>query len=373
MKRPTTTITLMLALLGMSAALRAQTLHALIACDTEDEKIGASMNEDLGYMETLVDIIGTATGLKPKITFFTPERGFSKRRLKASEISDAIGSITSMPDDVVLFYYSGHGTRKYADPDPFPIMAMGSGQDYYLELSKVRDQIKKKNPKLTIVIGDMCNSLPTLKGTKGAQLPIDATRLTATAKQNFQTLFSGLTGDITICSSPKGQTSLALKEGGAFTLAFIAALSSMVEGRLYPVSWEKLMTETGHLEYRSVFRRPYFEINVQTMPWFGPPTANHVAADGLVQSLLAIASAKKGNLERVNMQEQVLNTVFESPHAKVEIVGFSGKTVLDRVPSVEYISRICTINGLVNLSVKEEKKSASGKYTYLKIHEIFMP
>ena len=321
-------------------------------------------------------IIASATGLKPKLTLFTPESGFLDKRLKPQEVLTTLKNDQYAPQDVVFFYYSGHGARPVSSDDPYPQMKMGNYDQDFLPLSKIHTLLKSKKPKLAIVMGDLCNSVLAGLTPKSVILKNQETKIDDTNRTNFQKLFTQLKGNLIVCSSQPGNTSIALKEGGAFTLSFLVTLEAMIAGKLGTPNWKSLLQATGQVEYKAVKRKPYFDLDLSNAgssiaisdePTYIESSESDIA--NLVNTLLSIADNTQTALKRIQMEPQVLAQVFANPNAKVEIVGRNGKTILDRIRAQVYTSRIATSRGLRGLSLRKYKKE-NGKFTYIQIHEI---
>ncbi|WP_366144106.1 caspase family protein [uncultured Bacteroides sp.] len=82
------------------------------------------------------------------------------------------------PQDVVFFYYSGHGTRSMHDKSDYPQMCLGLSVNRQSEMISVEGldrEIAKKKPRLRLTISDCCNSVgenvsPKLEISKGASV-----------------------------------------------------------------------------------------------------------------------------------------------------------------------------------------------------------
>lgn len=65
--------------------------------------------------------------------------------------------------DVVMFYYSGHGTRSVQDESDYPQMCLGSHYDNeFVPLEYVLRRLEDMPARLKIVFGDCCNSVAPL-------------------------------------------------------------------------------------------------------------------------------------------------------------------------------------------------------------------
>lgn len=69
--------------------------------------------------------------------------------------------------------------------------------------------------------------------------------------------------------------------------------------------------------------------------------------------------------------QAALPDLFATPNVKVESVGRNGTTIVSTETASDFMLRLCTAHNLVNLVELESKIDNAGKYTYLKIHEIY--
>ena len=69
--------------------------------------------------------------------------------------------------------------------------------------------------------------------------------------------------------------------------------------------------------------------------------------------------------------ENALSLLFVSPDVKVESVGRNGTTIVSTETAKDFMLRLCTLSNLVNLVEVDCQRNPEGKYTYLKVHEIY--
>lgn len=83
----------------------AANLHVLMVCDTNDHKIGQSIQIDIGRMKKQFKSIEKNTGLHLNLFLFQGSAA------KPKEIIATLDSLDVEKDDVILFYFAGHGFR----------------------------------------------------------------------------------------------------------------------------------------------------------------------------------------------------------------------------------------------------------------------
>lgn len=360
-----------------------QTLHAIIFADTNDPNVGRFDNQDYMNLTMEVSTISSATGLTLKRYFY-----------KGSDCSNAnlrhvLGTLSSEPDDVILFYYSGHGVRSVNDHSDFPQMCLGSfyDQDFY-PLQSVLESLNRQPARLKIVMGDCCNSVsenvtPKEFANKGA------TVLTKKPVNVYGNLFLNNQGYIIASSSRKGETSSTMSytdgtpAGGAFTCSLLDVIQAVVSQGL-DNDWTGILDATKELTYKYRKHTPVYEVNIKNMESHSNQTTEnyepHNTASPEEQcdqpmdkiSLLTALANEKADIDlRVKVQDKALDYAFASPDVKVEVVGRNGVTVVSTEKASDFLLRLCTAHNLINLVEVDCTIDSQGKYTYLKVHEIY--
>ncbi|HEY4214102.1 MAG TPA: caspase family protein [Steroidobacteraceae bacterium] len=242
--------------------LRAATLHVILVADTSDAAIGEGAKQnDLAVKEWFTRA-ATSLHLTPNITLL------EDAKFSCEAISTAVKQLTPAADDVVVFYYSGHGFRTAAQSSSFPDFYCGGTQrfakvtddshtksmsgkragtailgfcgatplDPYCSLAGVATALKAKGAHLTLAFADTCNvlipALPPLGQPKFAPSgPNPAlTRLLITSS-----------GSVTMSGSIPKQYSWYLPTGGLFTTQLIAALDTST-GSGHAGDWSEVVT-----------------------------------------------------------------------------------------------------------------------------------
>src|SRR5262245_44063440 len=93
---------------------KSQKVHAIIAADSDDGKIGPGIRENVKNMTgllTSLEIVGEITVVKAEV---------SGEDFSCTSILKAVDRLTIGPDDAVLFYYAGHGYRTRKSSTKFP-------------------------------------------------------------------------------------------------------------------------------------------------------------------------------------------------------------------------------------------------------------
>ncbi|MBT3361229.1 MAG: caspase family protein [Rhodospirillales bacterium] len=206
----------------------AANLHAIFVIDTDDKNIGQMVARDLGIIGDEVQRIAQATGLT------LVDRVYKGRDFTIENVKGAVNSVAPGPDDVVFFYYSGHGFRTPPKKSDWPYFFFHS--DRAIDFGWVADTLRSKGARLAISLVDACNNVVNVN-VREEQKGIPASASKAAA--GYKELFLGYKGYVTGASSIPGETSTATGSGSLFTLSFLKALRNEVaQGQ---PGWKSLM------------------------------------------------------------------------------------------------------------------------------------
>ncbi|MEM9297181.1 MAG: caspase family protein [Bacteroidota bacterium] len=258
--------------------LQAQTIHCFIVADKNDPEIGDAVRKDVAYINALVSFFSLATGYKISDTYiYTSSTSQDIRYTKSSEITSKLLSMDIGPNDIVWFYYSGHGTAASDSDDKFARPAIRNDKYDYLSLSMIQNLIAIHKPSLSIVLGDLCNSFPGSNSGSIRRPLIPFPQGEFFERSDFPDLKKLLMqkGTITSTSSKRGTVSYIQSDGGVFTKLFINALISEVKGSTSP-SWHNIFDEIKDELERRKYNPAHFEISLKTNK---PPRPEPIIVD----------------------------------------------------------------------------------------------
>lgn len=381
-----------------------QTLHAIIFANTKSPGdpnkpgsvgIGPSVTVDFERMGIEMTSIASFIGYKLKKYYYydTPAR-FSRNSLL-----NVLNNLSCSRDDIVFFYYSGHGLRAENEASQYPEMVLhvpysGASADDLYPLYNVYQKIRNKNPRLTIVFGDLCNS--TIKGYYSEYgSSRGATTKSIEACDIYKNLFLNVKGGLIAASSKPGHTSGCYEYkdgtegGGTFTASFLDCLGYFVsQGK--DVSWSSLLENTreltkhrSHLDEYGEKQTPVFSTK-DLVKAEAPATsslssstsqttandAQTTAQDNLANALSAIANDRSRPAERIKVIAPTLSQYFVNPQARVQVVGRDSKTIVNTTTASSYLNYLSIATKMEQVIVLDEKKGNNGKITYLKVHEM---
>jgi hypothetical protein len=208
-------------LVGGTRYAPAQTLHAILVADTQDPTLSTACQRDVATMRQRVARIAAATGY-PLREWVLTGPNFSPERLDA-----VLRDLDIAPDDVLFFYYTGHGYHASPRAGQFPVLLLEKNRarsEQNPALQRVHETLRAKKPRLCVTLGDCCNHVVrNLRGvTKKAPPRAQSEEALVAA---YRALFVDAAGDVLIASSQPPESASAHPDSGSFyTRSFDEAL-----------------------------------------------------------------------------------------------------------------------------------------------------
>jgi len=212
------------------------TIHLVLLGDTKDISIGASVKNDLNSMRSLFQ---NTMGVNKNIRFNIKE--VSGDKLTALEVQNTVKSLTVGANDAVIVYYSGHGTNPLNSNSNFPTASLIKSSYRLEDLSSLADSHK---PRLSIVIGDLCNSVSR------ATSPVATQAFTRSAAPQYDParvakLLINAKGKLISTSSKYDEYSYSIGNNGVFTEAFVGAMNATVVNQSsLAITWDAVLTRS---------------------------------------------------------------------------------------------------------------------------------
>lgn len=210
------------------------TLHALLLID-EYSEIAPACEADKIKMEDEVKIIAQKTRLKLNLQIAD---------YSTQGIQEAINQLEVGENDVIFFYFTGHGYRYEGQEQcgKYPYLYLTKTEAHLYDagvcLEDINAQLKAKKPRLLVSLADCCNNVLPYEEPV-AMNPV-------LLGQAYKKLFLASEGYIVSTSSLPGQYSFATSNGGYFTNGFLESIREVanMNTQSEEISWEKVLKRT---------------------------------------------------------------------------------------------------------------------------------
>jgi len=351
-------------------------IHAIVFCNTDDPKIGEGCQSDQERFAEELGLIETALGSEEDWQVFVG------KECNKPNLERALSSLNCGPNDVVFFYYSGHGVHAKADPADgwLPQMCLNYesyDQDKFVPVTYVRDKLATKPARLSIILTDCCNNEASWVSVKSLiSTQKDAPDVDKIDVAKLKKLFYESRGTVIATSSKRGQVSYGPKEGGCFSVAFWDEMYKIEQGA-GNADWNSLIEATKQrtLKYTSNKQEPVYKVNVNGAPNPNPnpnpgPVIISVGEQELGEAFKQIVNPSYGRNERWNMISGIVQRLFDS-NAQVIMVGRDLKTNVSRpTPINKYLEELALSKRVKGINIVRTNKNSSGKFSQIVVSEI---
>lgn len=232
-------------------------LISVIVADTQDDSIGDSTVADLYKMQSLMSKIAKNTDLNLRQITIIDFNAVPKKML------ENLNALKVNEDDVVIFYFSGHGYRTPSKGESIWPNLYFSLRDEGVEYEKVVNLLQNKKPRLLITMADVCNNVISERSApylvRALFRRVDSTDA---ASENYRRLFLETNGLIRVTSAKIGEFAWATQIGGLFTVAFIKSMESEVSSTV-PADWGSILDRASYDLYKDD-QHPVYVIETNT-------------------------------------------------------------------------------------------------------------
>lgn len=208
------------------------TLHAILCIADHESDIGEAGLADMRSISNWLDQISQNTGMPLNKILLTG----TGSNLTQSALTNTIAGLSVNSNDVILFYYTGHGA---ANENPggskWPLMAFLN--DELVDYAVISEQVKAKGARFVITMADCCNNY----SYQAKHTPF----VPKGGSNGFQTLFLQQRGHIVMSAASKGEFSLGGIDGGMFTNQFLSAFYSNASSD--SPSWQTIMQQASQM------------------------------------------------------------------------------------------------------------------------------
>lgn len=390
----------------MSLSANAKTIHWITFIDTTNKMIDA-MGVDHGVGEIdkngrrvlyahFIDVINAALAEKG---YVADKQDYWDVQTNPVNCKKAVQNLNVEPDDIIIFYYIGHGGRPVGqDPNkyPYPQMCLAQNSDEGLvPLTWVHDVLKSKGARLTITIGMCCNS--ESRGMTPKTKPLFSANygkayVEEDAVANIQKLFLESKGDIIATSASPKETSVGwdwgqLGEFDLYTGCLVYLFNHMASNGSF--DWNSFFSNLGELvpnqypkqhpiytpnvtsssapsqQQREQPREEEVKKSSQTQPDNRTNDGNNV----LEECFDYIIDKNVPLDKRVEMSNR-LKGIFTS-NATIKILGQDSDMVIDKEAAEVFFQRISTSRLLLKVVPVDGKYTSDDKLSEMRVREYY--
>lgn len=398
-----------LALIASVNAINAHDIHWILFVDTTDESVGETdANTRQVLYSRWINIVNSA--LAPK-GYNAKIHDYTGKRTSPENCKDIVTNLICGPEDIVVFYYIGHGARAIDDKCQYPQMALAQYyEDMCIPLCWVHEELLKKHARFTMTIGMCCNSYAEgLSAKEKVAFSVNQghSYVQMDAISNIQQLFLKNKGDIIVSSSDKGQASWGGYIPGiglidCFSYHFIDVFNTEI-GKSYVADWESILTdvqtavdqetlEASRLPGSKVTRQtPIFDPNIEEVeePSPVPPVPDprpDVTKDkdknvdkqkenmmnSVAEVLDFIISKKLSRGTREQLAQDLMEQYFAN-NAIVRVLGQDVDVVIDKPSAEDYLGNLAftTKQNPLKVVVVDCELNPANKITSLIVREVY--
>jgi len=228
----------------LSQAERNTKLILLVVANIKDTAIGPSCKKDME--RTVETFTKLADFMKIKLDYKT----ISGNDYNKENVEKELKNLSPSPNDIVVFYYSGHGFRKPKDNRRFPYIDLRPKPDRTymvnsLNMEDIYDAIKKKGARLNLVLSDCCNTEVEASNAIGTPVARKKGLLMTYNLENCRALFlNPKPVSILATAADAGQKASSNNEfGGFFSFFFKSSMENQLSFFKKNVSWESLLQD----------------------------------------------------------------------------------------------------------------------------------
>jgi hypothetical protein len=222
-------------------------LILLVVANVNDTAIGQACRNDMNNAIKFFKKISQFIGIKFRYDTIAGNNYFIKN------VKEAIANLNPNPNDIVVFYYTGHGFRIEKDTRQAPYIDLRHKvdktfklTDNSLSMEDIFALVKKEGARLNLVLADCCNSLITKKNAKAAAPAKTKGFEMNWSTENSRDLFlNGSPTSILATAALPGQLATCNDNfGGFFSYFFRSAIENQFSYFKNNVTWEQVFEET---------------------------------------------------------------------------------------------------------------------------------
>lgn len=360
----------------------AQKLHKIIFTATDDRKIGSSVKVDNDRANDEIDAIAGYIGYE------VVDYVYNGSRCTKQNLLTVLNSLNCSSQDIVFFYYSGHGVHPDGRrDDKFPQMCLNTNiESLFVPVRQVEEIIRSKGPRLRVIITDCCNNVNSsvtvkslMDGGKGATI------VKGDVADNYRRLFVNARGKVMATSSKIEQTSGCAyfqdgsDAGGIYSCFFWDVLLKYCEETDAP-TWSTIIntTKAEVAKFTKQEQIPDDALEVSgdagnvSNPGIVPPAPapspmpSNATTSALSQALAQLLTYDTDTrLAKINA---ILQNCFHGD-GTVVTVGRNLRTVVEYESAATFLRRIAMNKNILRINIIKEETDRNGK-PYITVHEM---
>ena len=383
MRKALLTLLFAIALLPALAQKSNPQLRLMLVADTWDDRVGRFAEKQLERLQNWIDDY-VASAIDMPIS--SESATFRDERCFYDTIIQALENFECDTQDIVIFWYLGHGVRSTKDTSIFPQicpMAERSYEDQFISLEAIMKHLMAKKPRLCVVVGDCCNSENETVTPKNnlvfASRNAGGTHINKNTGDFARALFGESEGGYIISASRAGEFSYSNGEQGFFfTNNFIKNFHKLSQKREYTGNpWDelmerlqiyfdstkvKVMDDFGDISYEQMHPQYRFEPREVVRP---RNRYVYTIDQSLVEAL------------QVNIKDSVADHTDEilaryfGKDAYVQTIGEEKDKFIETLRAEDYLHRINNFQSLEKVSIRAMYPDEEGKVKRLIVHEVY--
>ena len=252
---------------GLSRVEKSTKIHLLIVANTKEKIIGGSCALDKERTQQTFTELSKYLGINLVIDSVLGNN-YNKKN-----VEESIRKLKPSANDIVVFYYSGHGYRHPRIKSRFPSIDLRSkpSESHLTQSMAIEDiylAIKKKGARTNLVLSDCCNNDVTetnIVGTKPMKTKSSGLQW---SEENVRQLFLNKTPiSILATSADTGQKASGNASfGGFFSYFFKTSMENYCSKLKSNPTWDVVLqtsqTQTIHKASRTYCDKPYIQENI---------------------------------------------------------------------------------------------------------------
>lgn len=404
MKKLISVLCLLLAAVGVQA----QTIHWITFIDTNDENVGKI--DVLGRKVLYSHFVDEVNAALAPMGYNSSVHDFYGDKVTPENCKSTIELLrVSSPEDIIVFYYIGHGGRPTTNPDyimehPYPqiCLQLKYPESKFIPLEWIYKQLSSKGARLSVTIGMCCNSFSNMSIKEGPTFSPNygTTYISGNKMARIQDLFLRVRGNLLATSASPGQTSGCFNSGfgviDAYTTVLCSIFDNVLESYNGTLTWDDLLASMSsiinektrgeqtpisetHLEAASIPKAKTPSVptkqQVQQTQRKQTPGTNQRQGNGgewtdeLTKLLGTLINVNVATYDRRRLEE-ALNGLF-APGAQVRMLPQDSNTAVDREDASVFLGRLATNSLLLKVAVVEGNFDSNNKITSLKVREVY--